>query len=180
MRIKSFLFARQIERGPDQRLEVHQVSDTPFLDGPPQHYPARLSRPALVTLQRDSNAGSSSVQLRCQLVAPTGPSTRYPCPAPFQADFEDGSWTCHLPVQVNLAFPAPGRYRLDILLEGGQPHDVYSLWIDPSVPERSTRLVYEQHATTVLTVVETSRDPTTDQVTRTVQEGQQFSRTINS
>jgi hypothetical protein len=144
MPIKGFLFARHLERRPDNNYDVLNISlSTPFLDGPPQEFPARVTRECLVHLRRDGNVGNSSVRLRFQLADATGQPTAHPCPAVHEAQFEDGQWTCHVPVKLDFEFPAPGLYHLDIIPEGGNPEEVYRCPIDLTIDNRAIpRLVY--------------------------------------
>ena len=163
MRIQGFLFARHFERRPDNNYDAQDLSlITPFLDGPPQQFPARVSRQGLVSLWRENTSGSAPARLRFQLVDPTGQPTTYPCPAPFEAEFQDGQWSCHLLVRLDFAFPAPGRYRLDIIPEGDTPDDVFHCWIDTTVDSGDTPTIVGNNPTTAVEVVTSSDDPASE------------------
>jgi hypothetical protein len=125
----------------------------------------------LVTLQRDSNAGSSSLRLHFQFLDDQGQPAAFPVPAPFEVEFEDGCWTCQVPVHLDCAFPAPGRYRLRIILESIQPEQVVSYTIDPSGEYLSTLVLDGDSTATACTIVETTGDHTTGQVTQPIMVG---------
>jgi hypothetical protein len=167
MRIQGFLIPRYSERQPNYRFDAsYPVAHTPFLDCPPQRYPARLCCAGLVTLQRDSHADPSSFLLHFQLLDDQGQPTAFPDPAPFEVEFADGCSTCQIPVQLHCDFPAPGRYRLRILLESFQPEPVVSDIIDLA-GEYLSALVFDGESTpTACAIVDMTGDHTPGQLTQ--------------
>jgi hypothetical protein len=145
MKIKSFLFARNFERKPDESYDAHQISaSTPFLDGPPERYPARVTRQGLIRLERASTFGNAPISLRFRLFDATNRLTDSPWPALFEAEFTDGECSCYVLANLTFEFSAPGLYRLDINLYGGGAEDVFHFLIDTAFDERSTLPVVYQ------------------------------------
>jgi hypothetical protein len=172
MRIQGFLIPRPSECPPNYRFDAsYPAAHTPFLDCPPQRYPACLYCAGILTLQRDSNAEPSSLLLHFHLVDDQGQSVAYTDPAPYEVEFADGCSTCQIPVRLHCDFPAPGRYRLRVVLESFEPEPVVSYVIDLAGEYLSALVLHGESIPTACAIVDMTGDHSPGQLTKPIEEG---------
>ncbi len=133
MIIQGFQFVEQVTRRPGNLYDARSSYLSSFVVGPPMQFPARFSLQSLGLLRRESNSGSAPFSLRFNLVDEDGKPTGFPRQTLFEAEFEDGLHIYYLVLKVELEFPAPGKYRLDIVADDGVLEDVFRYPIDIAV-----------------------------------------------
>jgi hypothetical protein len=130
MEIQIVFLAERIRRPADSRHDVQRAGVAFFKCWPHTPFPVCFTLPGLVLLRRENPGGAAPFPLRFDLIDQDGRPAGEPRRALVQDVFPPGPRFFTLMGEIELEFPAPGRYRLDISVDAGLACSVYPYDLD--------------------------------------------------
>jgi hypothetical protein len=130
MEIQTFFLAESITRHPDNRHDVQRAGIAYFECTPQTLFPVRFTLPGLILLRRETTGGEASFTLRLDLVDEDGKPVGKPRRGQIAGVFPAGPRFFTLMGKIDLEFPRPGSYRLDITVDQEFAGNVFSYNID--------------------------------------------------
>lgn len=118
MEVQTFLLAEKIEQH-GSRHDVTNAALAMMECSPETPFPLRFSLPGLAVLRRESDSGDAPFSLRLDLVDEDGRPAGLPRGLLARGVFTAGNRLYYLVVKVDLEFPRPGVYRLDVTADEG-------------------------------------------------------------
>lgn len=130
MEIQTFFLAEQITQVHGNRHDVRHAAAAYFEVPPDTPFPVRFTIPSLVQLRRESTFGDAPFRLRFDLVDEDGQLVGRPRHFLVNGLFPEGPRFFSIVAMIDLEFPNPGRYRLDVALDEELTEDLFSYNID--------------------------------------------------
>jgi hypothetical protein len=130
MEIQTFFLAERITRVGRNRHDVQHAAISLMECTAETPFPCQFTLPALMVLRRESRTGNTPFTLRLDLVDEDGKLAGKPRRMLVKGAFPDGYWFFTLMAKIELEFPRPGTYRLDITPDEGLAGSIYHYAID--------------------------------------------------
>jgi hypothetical protein len=130
MEIQTFFLAEQITRHADNRHDVQRAAVAYFECTPQTPFPVRFTLPGLILLRREGRSAQTPFTLRLDLVDEDGKPAGQPRHGLIDGTFPAGPRFFLLMGKIDLEFPRPGSYRLDITVDQELAGNVFSYDLD--------------------------------------------------
>jgi hypothetical protein len=130
MEIQTFFLAEQITRHADNSHDVRRAAVAFFECTPQTPFPVRFTMAGLFLLRREGTQGETEFSLRLDLVDEDGRLAGKPHRGRVTGVFPAGFRFFTLTGLIDLEFPRPGSYSLDITVDEEFAGNVFSYNID--------------------------------------------------
>ncbi len=124
MEVQTFFLAEKIERH-GRRHDVTNAALAMMECSPETPFPIRFTLPALAVLRRESDSADAPISLRLDLVDEDGRPAGLPRRLLARGVFPAGNRLYYLMANVELEFPRPGVYCLNVTADEGLTGSVY-------------------------------------------------------